>query len=74
MSVALLTDHRSVEDWPRSIRLGSAEKLLMLGFAGGGGAAAGGAGGGGAGGGTFFLQPALNNKSMQASKTAPAFI
>ncbi|HWC00720.1 MAG TPA: hypothetical protein VG672_28635 [Bryobacteraceae bacterium] len=49
-----------MEDWPRSIELGSALNCTIVGFAGGAGFSAGGGGGGG-GGGTFFLQPAANN-------------
>jgi hypothetical protein len=64
MSVASVTDQRSVADCPRSMEVGSALKE-MLGAFGGGGVSftAGGGGGGGAGGGTFFLHPAANNAS-----------
>jgi hypothetical protein len=57
-----------VDDWPRSIDEGSAEKLAISGAGGGGGAGAGaGAGGGGGGGGAFFLQPEVN--ATKATRT-----
>lgn len=58
MSVALLTDHRSVEDWPRSIVDGSATNCEIAGFGGGGAGFGFGGGGGGGGGGGSFLHPA----------------
>jgi len=61
------TSQRKVEDWPRWIVLGSAEKEETIGAAGfgGGGGSTFGAGGGG-GGGAFFLQPAANIASVTA--------
>jgi hypothetical protein len=59
---ALVTDHRSVEAWPRSTELGSATNSVIVGAAGGAGATTG-AGAGGGGGAAFFLQPAVNNTS-----------
>jgi hypothetical protein len=68
-SVASLTIHRSVEDWPRWIVLGSATNCWIVGAFGGGGAGfSGGGGGGGGGGGAFFLQPATNNTNDRLSK------
>jgi hypothetical protein len=61
ISVALLTDHFSVDDCPRSMVEGSAENSVISGAgAGGGGGAGCTGGGGGGGGGAFFLQPELN--------------
>jgi hypothetical protein len=60
VSVALLTDHRSVEDWPRSIVEGSALNCEIAGFGGGGGGGFTGGGGGGGGGATGFLHPDAN--------------
>jgi hypothetical protein len=62
------TSQRKVDDWPRWMVLGSAEKEVIVGAAGGGGAGAGaGAGAGGGGGaGAFFLQPAANKASVMA--------
>lgn len=66
MSVALLIDQRKVDDWPRSMEVGSAVKLLMVARADGcvGGALVGGGGGGGGGG--VFLQPDTNNAKTSA--------
>jgi hypothetical protein len=59
--VASPTPQFRVEDWPRSIDVGSAVNELTVGAAGGGAGAGAGAGaGGGGGGGAFFLQPAAN--------------
>jgi hypothetical protein len=63
ISVASLTDQRSVADCPRSMELGSAVNCVIVGALGGGGGGGGsgfatGAGGGGGGG--FFLQPTMN--------------
>ena len=71
VSVELLTDQRSVDDWPGSILLGSAVKLLMTGLEtdGVGGSVRDGGGGGG-GGGTGFLQPDANTNNVSASSTA----
>jgi hypothetical protein len=71
MSVALDTDHRSVDACPRSMLRGSAVKLAIAGLGGGGGVSTFGGGGGG-GGGTFFLQPAVENIITMASSTALA--
>ncbi len=57
MSVALLMDQLSVDDWPFSMVDGSAVKLLMAARATVGGGAGSVWAGGGGGGGTFFLQP-----------------
>jgi hypothetical protein len=74
MSVAPLMDQLKVDDWPRSMVVGSAEKLAITGLAtlGGGGVvlvATG--GGGGGGGGTFFLQPDANRNRISSSNIAP---
>src|SRR5947209_16638062 len=63
MSVAFVTDQRSVELWPGSTDVGSAVKLLMTGLSGGGGGCGFVAGGGGGGGGVFFLHPEAINRS-----------
>lgn len=70
MSVASLTAHLSVDDWPRVIVEGSAVKLAITGFGFGGAGFAGGGGGGGGGGGTaaFFLQPAAKRNNEPAIK------
>jgi hypothetical protein len=52
--VAFVEDHFRVADLPRSMELGSADRVTV-GLAGGSGS---GAGGGGGGGGGSFLQPA----------------
>jgi hypothetical protein len=72
MSVALLTDQLNVEDCPRSMVDGSAEKrLIVVGSTrgGGGGSVFVGAGGGGAGG-VVFLHPEANTNSVSAKRTA----
>jgi hypothetical protein len=69
-----VTFQLSVEDWPRSIDVGSAENVAMAGAAGGGGAGTSTfGGGGGGGGGTFFLQPAANNASVRQRPTVLIF-
>ncbi|HEX6897248.1 MAG TPA: hypothetical protein VF146_18340, partial [Bryobacteraceae bacterium] len=68
-------DQRRVEDWPRSMLVGSAVKLLITGRAAGvvvGAAGAG--GGGGGGGGVFFLQLAAKIANVSARVTAPVFV
>jgi hypothetical protein len=65
-SVALLVDHRSVEDWPRWMVDGSATKVEMDGFGGAGASLGGGGGGGGGAGGVFFLHPAAIRNSENA--------
>lgn len=75
-SVALVTLQRSVADSPRPIRLGSAVKLPILGFAGGGagaGATAAGAGAGGGATGTFLWHAAPNSRSTPTKTLMPAF-
>jgi hypothetical protein len=68
------TSHRKVEDCPRWIVLGSAEKEATVGAAGfGGGGGCGAGAGGGGGGGAFFLQPAANIASMTARTTQLIF-
>ncbi len=65
-------DQRSVAACPFSIRVGSAEKLLIAGFVtvgAGAGRSIGGGGGGGAGGGTFFLHPAADISNINVNKT-----
>jgi uncharacterized membrane protein len=65
--VASVTFQLSVDDWPRSIEVGSAANAATVGAAGGGGGVttATGGGGGGGGGGTFFLQPAANMANVR---------
>jgi hypothetical protein len=67
MLVASVTFQLSVDDWPRSIEVGSAANAATVGAAGGGGGVttATGGGGGGGGGGTFFLQPAANMANVR---------
>ena len=67
MLVAPVTFQFSVDDWPRSIDVGSAVNDATTGAAGGGGAgcSTGAGGGGGGGGGAFFLQPAANIASVR---------
>src|SRR5271165_3487248 len=72
MSVALLMDHRKVEDCPGSMVDGSAVKLLITGAAGGGvGGCSMGCVGGGVATATFLLQPAANITSA-TNITAPS--
>jgi hypothetical protein len=64
--VAFCEDHFSVDDFPRSMELGSAEsETLGCGGGGGGGSTTGGGGGGGGGG---FLQP---TNSMSCRQKMP---
>ena len=65
--VAPVTLQFSVDDWPRSIDVGSAVNDATTGAAGGGGAgcSTGAGGGGGGGGGAFFLQAAANMASVR---------
>jgi hypothetical protein len=74
-SVASLTSHFRVADWPRSIELGSAEKLMLGAFGGaGGGVTTGFGGGGGGGGGAFFLHPAAIKNNDTATSTILIFL
>jgi len=70
----LLTDHRRVADWPRSIVEGSALNSAIETLGGGGGAGCSTfGGGGGGGGGTFFLHAADNSNRVNPSKTMLIF-
>jgi hypothetical protein len=76
ISVALATDQRKVADWPRSMLLGSAVKLLIrTPRAAGGGAglfvgADVGVAGGGEATGAFFLHPATETISNAPNAAA----
>jgi len=71
MSVASLTDQRSVAAWPRSTVDGSAANVAIDGLGGGGAGFSGGGVVGGGGGATFFLHPAAIKKREKPNKIAP---
>jgi hypothetical protein len=70
ISVALLMDQLSVDDWPLSMADGSAVKLLIVALATVGAVAVSCGGGGGGGGGTFFLQPGATTAIVNTSSAA----
>jgi len=74
MLVAFSTDHRSVEDWPRTIDAGEAVNDAITGL-GGGGALSLVEGGGGGGGtaATFFLHAEANRRKQNPTASKVIF-